>query len=408
MASVLSSLGITGTTPPPASNFADQQAETANLSTAKAQLSGVSSNIGLVLSGAKLANLDPSYTKSLQNLSDEATSLSNSNMNSAQLSAQSTALQGKLTAAQGTQAAATKEQLIRDLTAAANTISTRLAIIKGDKTVPPATLQKYVALNTSAQAAIAAAKSAPLPNFEGFVDVSGAVIVQPTPDELLSQLEELDTALEAIQNKEFNWPRFFKKIVKVGMYYNTIIACIFGALLGGIITSNIYASDYFWGIKLYYFIYGAAFFPLTILYGTIKTPYWVSGLIPIFSVDTLPPPTPLAPAAAAPVAAPAPKSATAKLAAALPSIPKVTLPKLFGGGESDAQSGPMPVAPAPAAPAVPITTRLFGYKLVDPATPTAADTTNKTILRIMAGVDLTMLTASAIYYGLDKLIPNSV
>jgi hypothetical protein len=88
----------------------------------------------------------------------------------------------------------------------------------------------------------------------------------------------------------------------------------------------------------------------------------------------------------------------------LPSLPKMQLPTMFGpkkgGGPEE-----IPLAPAlPAPPAIPLQTKLFGYKLVDPATPTPAETTSKTYLRIMAGVDLTLLIIVAIYYGVDKLI----
>jgi hypothetical protein len=124
--------------------------------------------------------------------------------------------------------------------------------------------------------------------------------------------------------------------------------------------SNAYASDFFWGIKLYYFIYGAAFFPLSLIYGAIKYPYWVSGLIPLYSLMPLE-------------------------GAIDPSTPSLI-------------------------------DSLFGYKLVtsDPkktyksGTPqgllAAQQLSSRTTLWILSLVELGILSGFSIYYGVDKLI----
>ena len=49
-------------------------------------------------------------------------------------------------------------------------------------------------------------------------------------------------------------------------------------------------------------------------------------------------------------------------------------------------------------------TKLFGYKLVDPATPTAEETSSRTYLRVMAGVESALIVTCALYYGIDTLI----
>lgn len=418
MADFLSSLGITGATPPPASAYSDQKAETTNLADAKSQLTGVMSNIGLATTTAKQLGLDPSYTQSLENLNSEAAGLAGANLTSAQLAAKTTAINDKLANAKATQEAAVRQKAITEMTAANSTIAARLAAVRADNTVPAANLKEYEDHNTAAKAALEALKAPPIPG--------AAVPVFPSPDELLSKLDELDTALDAALNKVFNWKRLARKVLKIVMYIMAIIACGLGAILGGVIMSNAYAADFFWGIKVFYFIYGAAFFPLSVTYGVIKAPYWVSGLIPLFALEPREVPTE-PPPVAVPVAKPvsavdAAKSKVASLMSSvklpsvklpsmkLPSVklPSMKLPAMFGAkkGGGDSEEIPLPPLPAalPAPPAIPLQTKLFGYKLVDPATPTAAETASKQYLRIAAGVDLTLLIIVAIYYGVDKLI----
>ena len=132
MAGFLSSLGITGATPPPASAYSDQQAETANLANAKSQLTGITSNIGLAMTTAKQLGLDPTYTQSLENLNSEATSIASANLTSAQLAAKTSALNDKLATAKATQEAAVKQRAITDMTAATTTIAARLAAVRAD------------------------------------------------------------------------------------------------------------------------------------------------------------------------------------------------------------------------------------------------------------------------------------
>jgi len=411
------------------------------------QLSSTTSDISLALSVAKLAGVDPSYTQSLTDINAEAVSLTSSNLTSAQLAVKTAALDKKLATAKATQAAARQKQAINDMTAANTTIAKRLAVVEKDKTAPVANVQQYVALNTSAQTALAALKSPPP------TDLAGAAPTYPSPDDLLSSLDDLDTALEAAENKVFNWTRFGKKVTSVLMKYVAIIAVVLGALLGGIIMSNTYASDYFWGIKVFYFIYGAAFFPLSLIYGAIKTPYWVSGLIPLSEitprqVPTEPPPLPTPVAKATPAT-----TITSKLKSLLPiklsgggilsslttlAAPKASIlssitnpaamPKAgsilsslnpFKAKTPAPAEAPAPApaeapapapaeapAPNPAAPPPPtgIMSTLFSFTLVDPVTPTAAETASRNTLRIMSIVDLIVLATATIYYGVDRLI----
>jgi hypothetical protein len=420
MASLLAALGITNTAAPDPSAYANIQAESSNLASAKSTLSDTITNIGLTLNFADLLNIDPTYTNSLKSLQAEATSTLNSNMTSAQIAAKTTDLTKKLEEAKVQQAEAVKKRAIEDLTTATKTISDRVAIVKGDKTTSVALLANYEKLLVDANAALTAAKKPASPTGAGSGSGSGSgsastpAIIYETPDDLLARLDDLDTQKDAEENKEFNWDRFFKKILRITMLCLSYVTVIFGLLLGGIATSNAYADDHFWAIKVFYFIYGALGFPITLIMAVVYKPYWVSGLIPLKS---------LVPRKVPQLSASGP-SASVSVSAAPTPTPSITATSAQGllnqagslFGLSGGGSGPSTAIGASAAGAATISLpsgatpslgffdRLFGFVLVDTNNPTPSQTSSQNILRILSIVELVLISAVGIYYGVDKLI----
>jgi len=60
------------------------------------------------------------------------------------------------------------------------------------------------------------------------------------------------------------------------------LASVFSAFIfGGIVVSNTYIEESFL-IRVFYFIYGAALFPISLIYGIFYTPTWHSALFPLF------------------------------------------------------------------------------------------------------------------------------
>ena len=102
-----------------------------------------------------------------------------------------------------------------------------------------------------------------------------------TGEALQSALQGLQSQRQAIENKESSGGvRAARQALKWAAFA-VIMICIFvAALLGGSVLSNAYVEEVFWGIRLYYFIYGFLFFPLSLLYGAIRPPVWQSTLIP--------------------------------------------------------------------------------------------------------------------------------
>jgi len=63
-----------------------------------------------------------------------------------------------------------------------------------------------------------------------------------------------------------------------------VLVIIASMILGGTIMSNAYleAEQGYLPNRIFYFVYGALGFPLSIAYGCVKPPFWVSGLFPAY------------------------------------------------------------------------------------------------------------------------------
>ena len=392
MASVLSSLGITGVSAPDPSAYKNIQMESSNLAEAKGEMKSTISNIDMALSGADLVGLPPSYTASVKSLRDEASAAMNSNMTSAQLAAKSTDISAKLKGVTEQQERQRQADLIKALTTARDTILARVTAVRADRTTSADLLASFNNLLDRANASVKAAEA----KKEGFQVAPPASPPAPaapviaSPDELINILDDLNTRKDAEENKTFNWERFWKKMLRIFMFSLMIFSCTTGAILGGIIMSNAYAADYFWAIKLYYFIFGAAFFPISLAYGAFKPPLWLAKIAPLQSMVPREVPT----SAVAPTPpAPKPVSAAKGIVNKIPGVSALgKLGLKFGGGDGDAAVAAEVVAAE--APKL----GFFGYILPD-SEPTPEQLSSQKLLRILSISELAILVPVGIYYG---------
>jgi len=72
----------------------------------------------------------------------------------------------------------------------------------------------------------------------------------------------------------------FRMLVPIAFY----VSLVFIAVWGGVMASNmcIEAEAEFLLGRIWYFVYGAIFFPIIILVSIMKPPFWVSGLFPLY------------------------------------------------------------------------------------------------------------------------------
>jgi hypothetical protein len=268
----------------------------------------------------------------------------------------------------------------------------RVTAVRGDRTTSADLLTSFNNLLDRANASVKAAEA----KKEGFQVApppsppAPAAPVIASADELMNILDDLNTRKDAEENKEFNWNRFWKKMLRILMFCLLIVSCTTGALLGGIIVSNAYAADYFWGIKLYYFIFGAAFFPISVAYGAFKPPLWLATIAPLKSMVPRQVPT-----SAVPVTVP--KAVNPVAAAAKGIVNKI--PGASALSKLGLQLG--------GADAVPPNLGLFGYILPEPGTkPTPAQLSSQRLLRILSISELAIIIPIGIYYGVSAVLEN--
>jgi hypothetical protein len=116
-------------------------------------------------------------------------------------------------------------------------------------------------------------------DYSATVDLSGGI----TASAIRGKLSSLNRDADIDRYKDFVFTRMFKfsaSIAFVVLYYATLTLSI---LFGGIIVSNMYFEEDFWAGRLFYFVYGMAFFPISLLVGIIKPPPWVAAIMPLFN-----------------------------------------------------------------------------------------------------------------------------
>ncbi len=303
---ILSTLGITNVPPPdPAAlaNLKEVQEQTENL---KKQLKGTSDAIQLALSGADLLGLDETYKIQLNDLKKQVDdTLAATNLPPDQLEKKRKEFDTKLTDLLKTQAASMDKQKLDEAQGAIDIVEARYKELQGDKNISQQLLGKYRDLLEVAKTSkdelkksLDAAAAASLKPKEGFQDATTPVpptILPPatmkTPRQIMAELEALNYQKEAEEDKEFDAWRFASRIGRQYARFSAYCFCIVGAVLGGIVAANHFVGEAFWAIKLYYFVYGAALFPFTLVFGVIKTPYWHANLAPLFKRDTVEPMT---------------------------------------------------------------------------------------------------------------------
>lgn len=121
-------------------------------------------------------------------------------------------------------------------------------------------------------------------------DLSGAIepfqdASQPI-DDPIATLEHLNAATQAAIDNDTSSEGTFKRILSkagIAIYYILLVICLW---LGGTATTNTFYKESI-PVKLWYFIYGAILFQITIpLYGIIFTPKWHALIIPLFDNTT--------------------------------------------------------------------------------------------------------------------------
>lgn len=409
MATVLSSLGVTSPVPDPAA-YKNVMDEVTNMVNVRNMTQSTIDRINAALDTAVATRLPRTYIDKLEEIANETTNLQTANLGAAASAAKLGDIENRLANIIKEQEGAIQKQRTSELKSLQHRIEKRL------KRVENTNLKK---------------------EYEKLLhDVKGAFLQGTSIEVLHERLAELDEKDENDTNKEFNWARFRGRILRIMMRGLLIISVSFGALFGGIILSNAFAEDYFWGIKLFYFIYGAAFFPLSLFYGIYYKPHWVSGLIPLYSIDLRIVPT-VATAPSAIKSVVDKTAATSDVVNMLTSVQKDSNTLLKGvAGISSIQTDAakvltavqtdaakaltgtanaltavqmdaakaLTVPPQKGGAGLTLSQQLFGYKIVNLTAVTPEQKKSQDTLHRISIVEIVLLSIVSLYYGVSKIL----
>jgi len=131
---------------------------------------------------------------------------------------------------------------------------------------------KYVELQGSIQAAISTANS-----------TDSNTLISNLKD-YRKQLLEYDDSRNKIIGNNFGSTDFLTAVGKSFLYYATMTIYIVGPLFAFIIMTNSFFDENL-VFKLFYGIWGALFYPLTLVYSVFNPPVWRSLIIPLVADD---------------------------------------------------------------------------------------------------------------------------
>jgi hypothetical protein len=167
---------------------------------------------------------------------------------------------------------------VKDLLA---TISSERAQIIADSTLPADLGTSAKGLEERAKASLDAVQKAVNAKQELPSTVDTAATLTAALQSLKDQREDAENKTSAGLTGIL---RTGKRWGKLGLI---AIILLGSAILGGSIVANAFVDEVFWGIRLYYFVYGALGFPLSLLYGIIRPPIWQATILP-WSLDENP------------------------------------------------------------------------------------------------------------------------
>jgi hypothetical protein len=271
---LLSSLGLTSSTPDPAA-FLNQKEVSGQLDMAKTAASSTLTGINFAIDSAKSAGISSNYISVLESLKEKAQTLTDAtNKTPAQIEADRVKVEQELAKAKAEQDAATRQNELKAVQEAVTAIAAERTLVETNTTFPADLKTSVQALDTSAKASLAAVQKA----IAAKEDLPSTVETGASLSASLKDLQARRTDIE--NNTSTGGVRALQtgiRWVALGIMILTLVA---SALLGGSIIANAYITEVFWGIRLYYFIYGALGFPLSLLYGAIRPPVWQAGLLP--------------------------------------------------------------------------------------------------------------------------------
>lgn len=268
---LLNRLGITTPTPDP--NLYQNQKEVTNQTAeVQAKIKETSNQVKSLVDVSKLFGVKDDQLKPILALQAKADKLANSDLSPDQLEKERLALERELGATDPR--SIQMNSILQSLQVVIEEIQEQVKEVKEDKTLPKDLIAKFDALLAKAkenEADYRRKMAEPVP--EAPIAATGPKPIPPapaplnTPDSLRTELTSLNTELEKA-NKKFSFLRLYRVII----FWISVSLSVVFALLQGLLTMNWYRSN-FWGLRLYYMVFGGILFPVFQLLFCFKPPY---------------------------------------------------------------------------------------------------------------------------------------
>lgn len=289
----------------------------ADTASATSQIAGLTTNFNLMKGGLttslSVADTLAPDLKDAVDLSQITTAMDNTtklqevckNMTTEQCAIEQARLQAETDAAQLKFYKDTLAESITQLTAIGTDVQNRLsqikiekgqtAVFKGESIIP-----QFEALITSINGDIALLQaSVPYinPTVDPSVPASGSsgsgssrpeytLPVTGTKSGYQEQLDALNISYGSLMGRPIDTDQVqtlvYKWFVKVFVPMAFYMSIALGAVVGGIVCSNLFAEEKSLYNRIYYFVYGMLGFPFALAYCMLFPPLWVSTIIPIY------------------------------------------------------------------------------------------------------------------------------
>jgi len=292
--SILNTLGLGAPDPASytnASTMATQQTQ------AVSSLQATVSSANVALNFATTAGVSSSVLTKLQSVVSQGKTLLSqaATMPAAKLEAARAKLESNAIASQFAAVQDQYDTTLKNLKKEIPIIQARVTEIHQDKSTSAGLVSEYDSLLKDISGSIALLVASPpvfippsksLTSGSSGSEVAYVIPSTPTADDYQERLDVLDGKKEQEEGNGYTMSRMwrmFKYWVSTYLYPAFVYLLTFSAaILGGIIISNAYVETEkgFVGNRLFYFIYGALGFPISIIYACFKTPFWVAGLFP--------------------------------------------------------------------------------------------------------------------------------
>jgi len=170
----------------------------------------------------------------------------------------------------------------KQIQAAQDLYNKAAARVKSGESDTPDVKQQYKDLLDKAKENLDSVNAAANSTTEGFEDSSAKLLrdnaifgynpIGSNTDTIAIELQNADS-LSRYSNRQSGL-----STVALTFIYLFLIISI---LLGAIVSTNHFIGYNYWPVRMYYFVYGAVFFPFSLLYGLIAAPEWTASFLPI-------------------------------------------------------------------------------------------------------------------------------